>query len=57
MVLLQVVGALQTGCNELRVVDQTILIAVNNLHSAFHVVNVYLEFRTVFKAIKQFFNR
>lgn len=57
MVLLQVAGALQAGRNKLRVVDQSVLIAVDDLHRSLHVTQVDLDLRTVLQSIDQLFNR
>lgn len=57
VVLLQVAARLETGRNELSVVDQAILVAVNNLHRALHVIDVYLDLRALLQPVDQLLNR
>jgi len=57
VVLLEVGGALQAGRYKLRVVDQSVLIAVDDLHRSLHIAQVNLDLWTVLQSIDQLFNR
>ena len=56
MVLLQVGLAVHAGRNKLSVVNQTILVTVDNLHSLFHVFNVQLNLWNIFHTCCQLVN-
>jgi hypothetical protein len=48
---------LQARRNELSVVDEAILVAVDDLHGPLHVSEVNLDLRAILQPINQLFNR
>lgn len=57
MVLLQVVRALQTRCDELSVVNKPVLVRVDDLHRPLHITEVNLDLGAVLEPVNQLFNR